>query len=103
MSDRHDDVDMSVIEEARLEIDRIDQRIVRLLNERAEQVRVIGDAKHRLGAPVYQPDRELKVFERVIAANPGPLDDGAIRRLFERIVDEARRLERMVYKDDENE
>ena len=66
-------------------------------------MREIGDAKHRLGVPVYQPDRETKVFERVIAANRGPLDDGAIRRLFERIVDEARRLERMVYKNDEDE
>ena len=101
MSDGSEDRDRSAIEVAREEIDRIDVKIVDLLSERAEQVRVIGDAKQRLGEPVYQPDREEKVFERVIHANSGPLDDGAIRRLFERIIDEARRMERLAYKDDE--
>ena len=101
MSDGRKDRDRSAIEAARAEIDRIDVKIVGLLSERAEQVRAIGDAKQRLGEPVYQPDREEKVFERVISANPGPLDDGAIRRLFERIIDEARRMERLAYKDDE--
>lgn len=101
MSDGSSDRDRSAIEAAREQIDRIDVRIVDLLSERAEQVRLIGDAKQRLGEPVYQPDREEKVFERVIRANGGPLDDGAIRRLFERIIDEARRMERLAYKDDE--
>jgi chorismate mutase len=92
----------AAIDAARVEIDRIDGEILRLLSERARQVRDIGDAKHRLGEPIYQPDREEKIFDRLIAANPGPLDDGAIRRLFERILDEARRLERSSYKDDED-
>jgi len=95
--------DRTTIEKARDEIDRIDGEIVRLLSERAKNVRNIGDAKRRLGEPIYQPDREEKVFKRVMAANSGPLDDGAIRRLFERIVDEARRLERMAFKEDEND
>lgn len=103
MSDPRDDRHRSSIERARENIDRIDGDLVRLLNERAEQVRIIGIAKHRLGEPIYQPQREERIFERVIAANAGPLNDGAMRRLFERIVDEARRLERMVYKDDEDE
>ncbi len=103
MSESAEVRDRAAIEKAREEIDRNDGEIVRLLSERAENVRRIGDAKRRLGEPIYQPDREEKVFERVIDANPGPLDDGAIRRLFERIVDEARRLERTAYKDDENE
>ena len=103
MSDSTDERDRSAIEQARRQIDRIDGEIVGLLSERAEHVRAIGDAKHRLGVPVYQPEREEKVFERVVAANPGPLDDSAIRRLFERIIDEARRLERLVYKNDEND
>lgn len=101
MSDGSKGRDRSAIEAARAVIDRIDVEIVGLLSERAEHVRVIGDAKQRLGEPVYQPDREENVFERVIGANSGPLDDGAIRRLFERIIDEARRMERLAYKDDE--
>ncbi len=51
--------------------------------------------KRELGLPVYQPDREEQIFGRVIEANAGPLEDAAVRRLFERILDEARRLERM--------
>ena len=103
MSDEKRDEDRAAIDAARRQIDRIDQEIVHLLSARAEQVRAIGNAKHRLGEPVYQPHREEKVFERVIAANHGPLDDGAIRRLFERIIDEARRLERQSYTNDEHE
>lgn len=103
MSDDKRDEDRAAIDAARRQIDRIDEEIVRLLSARAEHVRTIGHAKQRLGEPVYQPHREEKVFERVIAANNGPLDNGAIRRLFERIVDEARRLERLSYTNDEHE
>ena len=91
------------IEAARREIDRLDQEIVRLLSRRAEQVQAIGKAKQKLGEPVYQPDREEAVFERVVAANDGPLDDEALRRMFERILDEARRLERLTHERDETE
>ena len=44
---------------------------------------------------IYQPAREAEVLAHVAGVNRGPLDDGAIRRLFERIIDEARRLERI--------
>ena len=102
MSDRADKREQAAIAAARVAIDRIDAQIVRLLSERAEQVCAIGAAKHELGIPIYQPDREEKVFERVIATNPGPLDDGAMRRLFERIIDEARRLERTAQESNED-
>jgi chorismate mutase len=44
---------------------------------------------------IYQPDREREVLRHVRGVNAGPLDDEAIVRLFERIIDEARRLERI--------
>jgi len=50
--------------------------------------------KEALGLEVYQPDRERQVLEHVRQVNGGPLDGDAIARLFERIIDEARRLER---------
>ena len=84
-----------IVERAREEIDRIDLQLVALLNERARNVGRIGEVKKELGLPVYQPEREEKIFRRVLAANPGPLEDAAVKRLFERIVDEARRLERV--------
>lgn len=82
------------IEDAREAIDEIDRELVRLLNARARQAAEIGRAKHVLGESIYQPDREQTVFARVLDANRGPLDDGALRRVFERILDEARRFER---------
>ena len=86
----------AIIAEARELIDGIDYRLVELLNQRARQVQRIGEVKRGVGARIYQPDREELIFRRVLAANEGPLEDGALRRLFERILDEARRLERDV-------
>jgi chorismate mutase len=83
------------IDDLRARIDDLDARLVALLNERAACALAIGQVKERQGLPVYQPAREADVLRRVCDANAGPLDDDAIRRLFERIIDEARRLERI--------
>jgi len=99
----NDDEARATIDRARRAIDEIDEEIVRLLNRRAEAVQRIGRAKHVLDEPIYQPDREEAIFSRVTGANGGPLDDGAIRRLFERVLDEARRLERLTYESDDDE
>ena len=85
---------MSDIASLRTRIDELDLALVRLLNERANCALAVGHAKERLGLPVYQPAREADVLANVRRANQGPLDDAAITRLFERIIDEARRLER---------
>lgn len=83
------------LDELRGEIDRLDERLVELLSARAACALEIGHMKKAAGLPVYQPGREAEVLAHVQHINPGPLDDGAIRRLFERIIDEARRLERL--------
>lgn len=83
------------IDELRRRIDDIDEALVRLLNARAECALAIGTEKKTLGLEVYQPSREADVLRHVQAVNPGPLDNGAIKRLFERVIDEARRLERL--------
>lgn len=85
---------MEEMERLRGRIDALDERIVALLNERAGCALAIGRIKERLGLPIYQPAREVEVLARVRAANGGPLDAGAVTRLFERIIDEGRRLER---------
>ena len=90
------------LDELREDIDRVDEVLVRLLNERARVACEIGHLKKQLGVDIYQPDREKQVLAHVrgIAAE-GPLGSDAIARLFERIIDEARRLERqMVHGDD---
>jgi chorismate mutase-like protein len=86
---------MADLDDLRRDIDRVDEVIVRLLNERARVVCEIGQLKKETGEPIYQPDREKKVLEHVRGiAVEGPLGPDAIARLFERIIDEARTLER---------
>jgi chorismate mutase-like protein len=89
------------LDELRKDIDRVDEVLVRLLNERARCVCEIGRLKKLQGMDVYQPDREKDVLRHVRAiASEGPLGPDAIARLFERIIDEARRLERRVVDDE---
>jgi chorismate mutase len=78
----------------RRRIDEIDKKLVELLNERSHCVLEIGKLKQAANIPLYQPDRENEVLANAERANPGPLTDAAIRRLFERIIDEARAAER---------
>jgi len=88
---------MRTLDELRDDIDRVDEVIVRLLNERARVAVEIGQLKKQLNVPIYQPDREKQVLAHVRGiASEGPLGADAIARLFERIIDEARRLERRV-------
>jgi chorismate mutase len=83
------------IDELRRRIDEIDTDLVALLNARAECALAIGQAKKAAGLDLYQPAREADVLNHVQHINSGPLDDEAVKRLFERIIDEARRLERL--------
>jgi chorismate mutase len=78
----------------RRRIDEIDQKLVELLNERSRCALEIGKIKQAQNLPLYQPDREREVLENAERANSGPLSDAAVRRLFERIIDEARSAER---------
>ena len=83
------------IEELRNRIDLLDETLVRMLNARAACALEIGRLKRADGIPVYQPEREAQVLKNVQRFNNGPLDQAAMRRLFERIIDEARHLERI--------
>ncbi len=85
---------MKEMERLRKRIDRLDKLIVRLLNRRAKFADEIGKIKDKLGLDVYSPEREKQVYENVSRENPGPLTDEAVKRVYERIIDESRRLER---------
>ena len=78
----------------RRSIDDLDELLVRTLSARAACAMEIGRQKKLLGLEIYQPGREAEVLAHVQRINPGPLDDESMKRLFERIIDEARRLER---------
>ena len=78
----------------RRRIDELDKKLVDLLNERSRCALEIGKLKQAAKLPLYQPERENEVLANAEANNSGPLTDAAIRRLFERIIDEARAAER---------
>ena len=82
------------IDRVRDAIDRVDEVIVRLLNQRAKYAIEIGEIKGILGLPIYSPEREKDVLHHVEKTCEGPLDGPSMRRLFERIIDESRRVER---------
>jgi chorismate mutase len=85
------------IEELRSRIDVIDEQLVRLLNVRVACAVEVGRLKHEAGLPVYQPEREAQVLNSVRKSATdlaGPLTAEAVVRIFERVIDEARRAER---------
>jgi chorismate mutase len=84
------------IEDWREEIDKIDEQLIALLNQRSQCAIEIGRIKRELGLPVYSPSREAEVISHVIALSAGPLEPDAVRRVFERIIDESRRVERLM-------
>ena len=75
-------------------IDRVDEVLVKLLNQRAKYAVEIGEIKGVLSLPIYAPEREKQVLQHVERSSEGPLEEAAVRRLFERIIDESRRVER---------
>lgn len=77
----------------RKKIDEIDRSLVKLLNERARCVMEIGKIKRQNGLPIREPIREEEVFRKALEANQGPLDNEALRRVFENIVREGRNLQ----------
>ncbi|MHC4722025.1 MAG: prephenate dehydratase [Planctomycetota bacterium] len=82
------------LEKFRKRIDEVDQQLVKLLNERAQVVIEIGKLKSKTGGQIYAPDREKKVFERLIKANQGPLPDKCLVAIWRELMSGSFALER---------
>jgi chorismate mutase len=80
--------------ECRTQIDAVDLKLLALLNERTRIVEEIGRLKQDLALPIYEPKREDQVFHNVTSNNNGPLTAEALKRIFERIIDEMRNIQR---------
>ncbi|HEX8115728.1 MAG TPA: prephenate dehydratase, partial [Pyrinomonadaceae bacterium] len=78
----------------RSEIDSIDAELLGLLNRRAQVALRVGDAKRRDASPLYDPHREREVILNACRRNAGPLDDNAVANVFQRVIDECRRVQR---------
>ncbi len=83
------------LREYRDQIDSIDRELLELLNRRTRVVEEIGQVKEAVHLPIYEPKREEDVFRNVVEHNRGPLAPDALKRIFERIIDEMRSLQRM--------
>lgn len=83
------------LEEFRVLIDDVDRRMVALLNERTRVVHEIGRVKREAKLPIYEPKREDQVFANITGCNQGPMTTEGLRRIFERIIDEMRSIQRL--------
>jgi len=86
---------LKALEEYRVLIDALDLRLLAALNERTRVVEEIGRVKRAGKLPIYEPRREDQVFENVRSHNSGPLTQEAVKRIFERIIDEMRSIQRI--------
>ena len=82
------------IEGWRRKIDELDRKLVALLSERARAAVEIGRLKRDTAIPIYEPERERVVFENVQTANPGPLPGRDLVRIYERIIDVMRNIQK---------
>src|SRR5947209_10395206 len=82
------------IPEHRKAIDRLDAKIVKLLNERTQHVLEIGAIKLKAGEEIYAPHRELAVLQRLCKLNPGPISDESLRAIYREIMSSALALEK---------
>ena len=88
------DAALDKLAECRKNIDRIDVQLIALLNERARVAEIIGEVKRGQSMPVYEPKREDQVYKNILENNHGPLPADAVRRIFERVIDEMRNLQK---------
>lgn len=77
----------------RRSIDEIDSRLLALIEERIRLVLDVGNYKRQHGLAIYDPERERQLIERLTQEARAPLEPGTVRRIFERLIDESRRLE----------
>jgi chorismate mutase len=75
-------------------IDELDRRLVDLLNERTAIAEEIGHLKKSADLPIYEPKRETQVFDNIVSHSRGPLTAEGLKRIFERIIDEMRRVQK---------
>lgn len=84
---------MERLKTLRQKIDRIDDKILRLLNERAKIVLEIGKIKRLEKANFYSPEREKEIIERLTSSNKGPFPNDALKIIFREILSASLSLE----------
>jgi chorismate mutase/prephenate dehydratase len=75
-------------------IDKLDEQLVRLLNERTRHVLAIGEIKRKAGQEIYAPHRERAVLDRIASLNPGPITGEQLQAIYREIMSSALALEK---------
>jgi len=86
---------LRVLTDCRKIIDALDLELLTILNERTRIVERIGKVKEECSMPIYEPKREDEVYRNVMEHNGGPLPPDAVKRIFERVIDEMRTLQKL--------
>ncbi|MGZ8251423.1 MAG: prephenate dehydratase [Methylophilaceae bacterium] len=81
-----------ILKQHRDQIDAIDEQLLKLVNERAQHAREIGNLKN--GGPIYRPEREAQVLRRLLEHNGGPLSGEAVTAIFRAVMSNCRALEK---------
>jgi chorismate mutase/prephenate dehydratase len=81
-----------LLKQYRGQIDTIDEQMLKLINQRAQLAREIGNVKN--GGPIYRPEREAQVLRRLTEHNEGPLSGDAVTAIFRAIMSNCRALEK---------
>ncbi|HDM37869.1 MAG TPA: prephenate dehydratase [Candidatus Omnitrophica bacterium] len=84
------------LEKLRKKVDRIDEEILNLLNERAELTLKIGEIKSRKNKQIYAADREKKVYENITKKNKGPLNNEGLKSIYREIMSASIALEKSI-------
>ena len=82
------------IPEHRKAIDKLDEQLIKLLNERTKHVLEIGAIKMKAGEEIYAPHRERQVLQRIFKLNPGPITNESLRAIYREIMSSALSLEK---------
>ena len=83
----------TLLSDWRAAIDVVDRQLLQLLNMRAKLACELAKVKRESGLEMVDPDRERQVLAAARQNNNGPLDHDAITRIFESIIEEARRVQ----------
>ncbi|MCQ2108058.1 MAG: chorismate mutase [Fibrobacter sp.] len=81
------------IEDWRIRIDELNEELIALLNKRAGYATEIGKLKKEQGLPVFDASREQFILEKVGSMTNGPLSSDSIKRIFQVIMEETRKVE----------
>ena len=84
------------LKKLRHKIDTSDEKIVRLLNERAELTLAIGKIKHKKGLSIYAPNREKEIYQKLKKINKGPLNSKSIQAIYREIMSSSLNLEKPI-------